>query len=548
MNPTFATTELLDQVAGELPAGAALAVVDGQGNVAHGCGGTPAARVAVEGDARTVVADDGFESCIIDLPGGEGAVLGTWPVTFDQGVRNLLRYLVGTVADREQLEQDMESMNAGSLALLEEVSMMGETLPSLATGASYREIAGQALRALMVTTSVERGMFVAYDPTQACCEVLVHCELDESGFQGVETAYEGSHVFEPEGGLFADVLRGVGNAVHLSREVGAAPLGPEGSLEAGAEHDIIAVPVSCGSGEQPLMLGALVIIDKRTNSFSYQDRLGSSETKLAQAIAAMLGAVLGARQVAEMGKELAMAQQIQAQILPDRSTRCEGFDVYADYRTSGEVGGDYYDYLPLSDGRTMAVVADVSGHNLASGMVMVSARAALRVLAAGHASPDSIFEALAAAMFDDLTRTERFITAAALTLTPGGRQVEFVSAGHNDVMWYHAATDDVERLPSESTILGFLPSADYPSRQLDLEPGDVLLLYTDGVTEAVNEHAEMFGEERLETVLREAARGDAREIIASVFGAVRGFADRNDRGDDITAIAIKSTMETGGKS
>jgi len=548
VNPTAATTELLDGVAEGLPTGVALVVVADDGLVLHKAG-VPLAgtiRTTAQGLAFKVAPDHQF--VVAPLASGSGAVIATWPDGFAEGAALLLAHLARTIADREQLEQDMESMNAASLALLEEVSMMGETLPSLATGSSYHEVAAEAIKALIVTTSVERGMFIALDDSKESCQILVHVELDESGFQCVEKPWQGDDTFDVAGGLLAEVLEGTGNTVHLSRDGDAPRLGAPNSPEALAQHDIIAVPVSCGSGDQALMLGVLVIMDKRANSFSYQERLGSSETKLAQAIAAMLGAVLGARQVAEMGKELAMAQQIQSQILPNKASYCEGFDLYADYRTSGEVGGDYFDYLPLSDGRMMTVVADVSGHNLASGMVMVSARAALRVLAASLGSPSEIFAALAAAMYDDLTQTERFITAAALTLTPGGREVEMVSAGHNDLLWYHASTGEVEALASESTIFGFIPHAEFPSRHLSMEPGDVVLVYTDGVTEAVNEHDEMFGEERLGNVLREAASGGAKEIIASVFGAVRGFADKRDRGDDITAIAIKSTVTPGAHS
>ena len=135
-----------------------------------------------------------------------------------------------------------------------------------------------------------------------------------------------------------------------------------------------------------------------------------------------------------------MAQAIQGQILPRGPATVPGFDLAGDYRTGGEVGGDYFDFLPLADGRTMAVIADVSGHDLASGMIMVSARATLRTLATRCSDPAVLFEMLAAGMHQDLWRTERFLTAAAAVLEPGGKRVEIVMAGDNELLLYRAAT------------------------------------------------------------------------------------------------------------
>jgi len=525
VNPSTATTDLLQALAGSLPGDVALEVRDADGSTVYRCG----------------AAIDGPGTHSVTLPGGEGTVVATWADDTDAALAGLLGHLVHIVADREQMEQDMESMNAGSLALLEEVSMMGETLPRLAAQENTRDVAAQALRALMVAASVERAVFVEIVPTDASCRVLVHAELDESGFQGIETPYPFSLVVPSDTGLMAEILASPTSAIVRERE--GAPLGGPGTLESLARRDLVAVPVTCGGGEDLHLLGMLCIVDKRTNSFSYQVNLGSQETKLAQAIAAVLGAVLGARRVAELGKEFALAQQIQEQILPERAPHMRGYDVAADYPTSDAVGGAYFDYLPLSDGRTMVVIADVSGHNLASGMVMVSARASLRVLAAAHSQTSEVFRALGGALHDDLTRTERFITAAAVTL--GENSVEFVSAGHNDVLWYHAAEDRVERLPSEGTIFGFVAGTDFPSRILAVRPGDVLFLYTDGVTEAEDPSGEMFGEERLCEVVRRAAGGAAEEIVDAVFEAVRRFSDGKASGDDVTAVAIVVRDEQG---
>jgi sigma-B regulation protein RsbU (phosphoserine phosphatase) len=188
----------------------------------------------------------------------------------------------------------------------------------------------------------------------------------------------------------------------------------------------------------------------------------------------------------------------------------------------------------------MVVIADVSGHNLASGMIMVSARAMLRTLASVHQSPKQVFDDLAVRMFDDLTRTERFLTAAAVALRDDDGAVDYVCAGHNDMLVYRKATDRIENVASESTILGFLRSPEYGVRRLQLAPGDCLLLYTDGITEAMDETGTMFGDERLAAVFAQLAPNrSAQRVIDGVVDALETFRRGLVGNDDVTAVVIR---------
>jgi sigma-B regulation protein RsbU (phosphoserine phosphatase) len=303
------------------------------------------------------------------------------------------------------------------------------------------------------------------------------------------------------------------------------------------------VPVTCGNADNGVTLGALLIMDKRANAYSTSVHLGSQETKFAISIASMVGSVLGARKVAQVDKELRLAEAIQQQILPERPASVAGFDLAGRCHNYGAVGGDYYDYLPMGDGRTLVVVADVSGHNLASGMLMVNARSTLRALAAAHDDLALVFDQLASALYHDLTKTELFITAVAAALRPGRGEVELVNAGHNDAMLYRAKTGQVERFPSDGMVLGFLPEQKHDLRSALLEPGDVLLLYTDGVVEATAPTGEMLGEARLEQMLRQAAGGSAGQVLQAVFRGVDAFSNQSAKTDDVTAVVIKVVPE-----
>lgn len=473
----------------------------------------------------------------VELPAG--ALVAAVPPQAAGGVE-LVSALLGVLADRERLAGDMDSMNQSSLRLLEQVSMYGETLPRLSAGGDDTEIAALGVAACQRAASVEQVLYLALVPDRACLDVVVHLGPDGRPVEPSATELLPSL---PAAGFLADVLA-VEEGVVL-RSADGERLGEPGSPEHLAACQILGVPVAYGAGGQRVLLGVLLLIDKRTfmsnqGAPGATARLDSEDGLLAESFAAMLGAVLGARKTAALGKELSMAKAIQRQILPEKPVELPGYDVAAGYYACGAVGGDYFDYVSLADGRTLVVVADVSGHNLASGMIMVGARSMLRTLASVLGTPTAVLEGLAERMFEDLSRTERFLTAAAVALRAGDGAIELVSAGHNDTLVYRQASGTVEAIASDSTILGFLPRPGYASRALQLQPGDCLLLFTDGITEATDARDEMFGQERLVRHFAElAGRHTAREIVDGLIGAVDAFRGGQRVGDDVTAVVIR---------
>ena len=476
-----------------------------------------------------------------------GSMVAVYPKA-DAVVANLVSSLLTVVADRERLESDMESMNTNSSRLLEQVSMFLETLPQLSARGDDVEVATLGARACQRAAEVEQVIYLSCMPVKGCCEVLVH-HVDASARSRLP-AHPLDDVVSSAEGLLADVLT-VSDGVVLRTAPPAQRLGEPGSPEYLANRQIIGVPVTYGDGDKPVVLGALLLIDKMNTSPRHVDspptaELDSEEVQVAESIAAMLGAVFGARKTAAMEKEFDMAQAIQQQILPERPPVVRGFQIAAQYNACLAVGGDYFDYVPLADGRTLVVIADVSGHNLASGMMMVSARAMLRTLAAVHSETTQIFGALAASMFKDLTRTERYLSAAGLALRDNGRIVDYVSAGHGDLLVYRAATGRVERHNCEGTILGFLPSPRYTSRSIELSKGDCVLLYTDGVTETTGLNEELFGDDRLEALLARLAPNRApQRIVDGIVQALDIFRRGRALTDDVTAVVIECTADEG---
>lgn len=514
---------------------AGLFVLDEQGQVviAFGADGV-GTRGAGEHFDTAVPAD---RSLRIALPGG-GNLLVTF-ASADAALLRVVEAMLQAFAQREQLEQDIESMNSSSTQLLEQFSLLSDTLPRLSGLTSDEEVATAGMRAALSATGVERGVFVRHQPETDHCEVVAYLELDPRDGKVHERPYPGNEDLVQCAGVVKEALAREESYVLLTVPEGGT-LGEPGSLESLARRELVGVPVGYVAGDRRVTPGVMLLMDSAVGGWNTRENLGSPECQVALAFAGMIGAVLGARKIAALNKELSMAQTIQAQILPQSAATVSGFDLAGGYRTCGEVGGDYFDYVTLQDGRTMVVVADVSGHNLASGMVMVSGRATLRTLATKLSDPAQLFDELAASMYQDLTRTERFITAASVTLRPDDARVEVVNAGHNDLMLYRAADREVELLPSDDTILGFLPDSTHGRRVLKLLPGDFLFVYTDGITETLGADGEMYGEERLAQVLCDHANGDAEAILARVFEDVAVYRGSGDRGDDVTAVVIKA--------
>ncbi len=472
----------------------------------------------------------------VSLPGGQRALVRA-PEAMSHADLLVLRVALEAVARCEELEEELRSMDDGSAQLMEQISMLHDTLPNLSAGATTEEVARAGLFACMAATHVRRAIYVSRD-RGGFAQVLAYLERDASG-SPVALTYPLPDRIPTDRGLVGTALSSGDRSVWLTvskQDEDRDDLAPE-SL---AMHEALAVPVTYHDGAELESLGAILLLDTVLDTNGSAARgLGSEDQQLANTVAVMLGAVLGVRRSAEFGKELSMAHEIQAQILPAQAARVRGFDIAGDYRNWGDVGGDYFDYVPLQDGRTLAVVADVSGHNLASGMMMVSARATLRTLASRHSDPALLLTEMGRSMYQDLSRTERFLTAAGVALEPGSGAIEIVNAGHNAPMLYRSKDRSVHAIESDSTVLGFLPDVEYSSVRIQLEPGDCLLLYTDGVTEASNGDEDMFGEDRLRTVLAASAQRGAADVVAMVMAAVHAFRKPGESGDDITLVAIR---------
>ena len=237
--------------------------------------------------------------------------------------------------------------------------------------------------------------------------------------------------------------------------------------------------------------------------------------------------------------EIRLARTVQEKLYPAGPPELTGFDLAGAAVPADHTCGDYYDFVPMADGRIAIAVGDVSGHGFSAALIMAETRAYLRSLVGSGADPDEILRQLNVFLCDD-TEDERFVTLVLAILDPARRSLVFASAGH--IPGYLLDGSGVTRRHLESTgmPLGIFGEAEFPvSPEIPLAEGDLLVLLTDGATEAQNEDGDFFEAEGvLRVVMEERGQGSA-DIIRGLRTAIEEFASQNPQRDDITAVVCK---------
>ena len=254
---------------------------------------------------------------------------------------------------------------------------------------------------------------------------------------------------------------------------------------------------------------------------------------------------------AAMERELNIAREIQMGLLPsDLTPRTEGtgLDIRATIEPAKQVGGDLYEVLRTGDDRVIVAVGDVSGKGISAALFMAVTMTLLRTMARQFQKPEEILAHLNEELAAQNPRC-MFVTMACLVIDTRSGRVTGASAGHTPLVLLGASGPPRFVFPSSGMVLGLMSGRTYESATLDLAPGESLVLYTDGVTEAFDPEEELFGDERLMECLAGAPREDAGGTVAGLLDAVRAFAAGAAQSDDITILAIRrtdGTIPTGG--
>ncbi len=239
-------------------------------------------------------------------------------------------------------------------------------------------------------------------------------------------------------------------------------------------------------------------------------------------------------------EEMRIGREIQQRLFPASAPALAGFDLAGASFPATATGGDYFDYIPMLEGRLGLVVGDVTGHGLGPALIMADARAILRTLARSFSDIREILIHTNDLLREDIG-WDRFLTVFFGRLCPVTRQLAFLNAGHPPGIVLARDGTVVRELQSTLPALGIFPITDAPAPvTIPLEPGQLLLLLTDGVLEATAPDSEQFGCDRVLEVVRAHQTRSAADIVAALNAAVHAHIQSQTQSDDITIVIVKS--------
>jgi len=324
-------------------------------------------------------------------------------------------------------------------------------------------------------------------------------------------------------------------ALVLDAQTDARFAAAESILSSGV-RSLIAAPLLDSSGSHGMIVLSSRIHVRR---FAEQDLelLSALGSVAALRIRNLALAEEGARR-RELEKEMAIARQIQLALLPDQLPEIPGYSVFAMNDASRAVSGDFYEFQGRDEGdEQVIVIADVSGKGMAASLLAASFDALLMgPIEVGH-PPDLLCARVSRRLFMK-TPPERYVTAFIAALDPGSGRFSYTNAGHNPGLLLRA-DGSVQRLDANGLPLGLFPVVEYDKVEITLGPGDLVMLYTDGITEAANPTGEEYGLDRLQEVVRKYSQEPLVALAVAIETAVEVFVDGTPFGDDRTIVMLR---------
>jgi sigma-B regulation protein RsbU (phosphoserine phosphatase) len=292
-------------------------------------------------------------------------------------------------------------------------------------------------------------------------------------------------------------------------------------------------------------MGALVVDTRDDDAQLGQRRLNILAGVAQQTATAIQNARLYVEAVErqKLERELQLARQIQASFLPDKLPQVPGWDLAAHWQGARQVSGDFYDFVPLPadgypDGRWGFVVADVADKGMPAALFMALSRTLVRTMAIGGRDPAEVL-AQANDMIMADSRSDLFVTLFYAILDPGRGALSYANAGHNPPLLFRRDPNQVIPLEAHGMAMGVLTGIELEQREIEMEPGDVLLFYTDGLTDALDGEMDEFGLKRLCSVVEKHHEASAAGVVEAINRAVAEFVGDTPQFDDLTLVVLK---------
>lgn len=343
--------------------------------------------------------------------------------------------------------------------------------------------------------------------------------------------------FAADRGIAGDVVR-TGQVVKVTDAYADPRFNPEIDRRTGFRtRNMIAVPLR---GFDNGIVGVLQVLNKSTGAFDAWD------DELADTFGAQVGVAVQRQMLLEeyatkqrIQEDLNIARRIQQGLLPEKAPEIAGYDIAGWNKPADETGGDCYDFLDLQNGSWAVTVADATGHGIGPALMIAECRALFRAMISLSQDLAGVCGRINDLLCQDLLE-DRFVTAFFGVLSPVDNTLAYLSAGHGPLLKYVRSTNEIAELPANAVPLGIMPGLPFeaPDR-FAMQPGDMMILVTDGFFEWANAAEEQFGVGRLCDLIRQDRDHPSVEIIQRLHEAVVSFAGGTRQGDDLTAVIVK---------
>jgi serine phosphatase RsbU (regulator of sigma subunit) len=442
--------------------------------------------------------------------GSDGAMGEAIAACLEEHARNLL---------------EIESLSHDLLECYEEVNFLYGLSETLGGVAGVEEICELVVEKTSALIPVRRAAIWLMDERRGALVRLGPRKLDPG------------EAFAPSGPVVGRVLSGLKSL--LVDEPEAFPPELQREIAAAGGGGLLCVPLTLRARGVERCVGAFLLLDKEAGRFS------SADLKLMQAIAGQVAGLVHMLSLLELKRDMSAAREIQRVLLPTATPRVADAEVAGRCRPSQQIGGDYYDHVVDARGRLTVLVADVSGHDLASALFMAQARVVFKDAMRREAAPAELLQRANEALAPDLLAAGLFISVFVARYDPGSRMLEYACAGHNPPLVRRGKTGRCDSLRAEGFLIGVAESSRYQERRTRLEPGDVLVLYTDGLVEARDAAGAFFGLERLKALVQGTASRPGEPLLDRIYREVETFAGATPLSDDVTVVVLRANARGG---
>ncbi len=470
--------------------------------------------------------------------------LGAYPLADEAQTSGVLLLAAPQVPDESQLALFRLHARLGSIALrdaelfdgvqqnLNRLQSMVEASKVFNSTLDLAELLGKILELAKNITTAERGtLFLVDEETDEIWSMIAH-------------GMEKEEIRLPRGRGIAGHVALTGEIVNIPDAYADDRFDPEIDKRTGFRtRNILTLPIHNKAGK---IIATLQLLNKAEGSFTEDD------TDVLLTLSGQMAMSLENAQLhhdllekERLEREMALARGIQRSLLPETAPVIPGFDLAVLNEPCFEVGGDYYDFLSLGQNTLLVVIADVEGKGISSAMVMSNLQATLRALVLHLHSLNDIAESVNKMILHD-TRGEKYMTMFMGLIDTRRKAIHYINCGHVPPVIVRPGSEPIE-LTEGGMVIGLFENVQFERGHIKFQPGDVLVLCTDGISEAMNPQSEEFGMDRIVTSVSQVMDRKAKEIVVKVCDDVTEYSKGGTHMDDKVMLAIKVGDEAGGQ-